>query len=455
MTTSALLTALLAKRGKDYFGEFQAFMEALLAENAGILAAALGATTSASSHSVTTGSKVFVMADERPYGVGAFVLVARTSDPTTWLFGQVTARSTTSLTVDVAEVHGSGGPYTDWTVTASGPKGTTGETGPAGADGEDGVDGENTIGYVGVAGGTADALTGSATPKPAVTLQTGEEENTGPATYNGQAIQKNGAPLEAGDLPANTRILLVDTGEAWELVSSGGVVAAPVTSGGGLPDGVGTEYYALTTSKTSAIAAVGSGKQALVYGFTVANTHGTDALAFDLYFYDANTTTETQLLKGVEVPADRSLFVFSLEPMFVMDEGDEIRVNRGSSGTGHMAVQRAVWPGASTYEMKVGALTTSAVSQLAAVGSGVTKRVVSCLVGNVAASPAAHDLTAEVYDDSAETSFAVAKTMQIPQNQTLQLVVDGFGPTLEEADEWRMRASSASVLTHATVVKVA
>jgi len=83
-------------------------------------------TTSTTSVAVGTGSKGFTMAAAVPFGVGAFVLVADTSAPTTnYMVGQVTARSGTSLTVNVTAIAGSG-TIAAWTISVSGP------TGPAG-----------------------------------------------------------------------------------------------------------------------------------------------------------------------------------------------------------------------------------------------------------------------------------------------------------------------------------
>lgn len=130
MSSHTLLDALLAKKGQDYYAEFSAFMTSLLADNASVLGYALGTTTSTTSMSIGSGSKTLIMASALPYGVGAFVLVARTADPTnTWMWGTVTAVSSTSLTVNVTVTAGAGGPYTDWTLTASGPRGATGATG--------------------------------------------------------------------------------------------------------------------------------------------------------------------------------------------------------------------------------------------------------------------------------------------------------------------------------------
>jgi len=82
-------------------------------------------TTSTTSLTVGVGSKTLTMAAARPFSVGAWVTITRTSNVDTYMFGQVTARSGTSLTVDVSFTAGSG-THTDWTVQISGPRGATG-----------------------------------------------------------------------------------------------------------------------------------------------------------------------------------------------------------------------------------------------------------------------------------------------------------------------------------------
>ena len=128
-TTQELVDALLARRGADYYTQFSALMQRLVDDHGDLLAAALGATTSASSHSIGTGSKTFVLAADRPYAAGAEVVVARASAPATRMFCTVTANAAGSLTVNVTSTAGSGGPYTDWTVQVTGPVGPTGPTG--------------------------------------------------------------------------------------------------------------------------------------------------------------------------------------------------------------------------------------------------------------------------------------------------------------------------------------
>ncbi|HYH39937.1 MAG TPA: hypothetical protein VD860_17075 [Azospirillum sp.] len=127
MTTFAEdLAALLAKRGDNYITEFETFMTRVKDEVLNALERQLGYTTSASSHSIGAGSKTFTMATEIAYGVGAEVVVARAAAPATRMFGTVTARSGMDLTVNVTLAEGSGGPYTDWTIQATGARGATG-----------------------------------------------------------------------------------------------------------------------------------------------------------------------------------------------------------------------------------------------------------------------------------------------------------------------------------------
>lgn len=84
--------------------------------------------TSASSLTIGTGSKTPTVVTDRQYVVGAFVIVARTSDPTnSYMHGQVTDWNSTTnvLTVSVSKAVGSG-TFTDWTISASAPEGPSG-----------------------------------------------------------------------------------------------------------------------------------------------------------------------------------------------------------------------------------------------------------------------------------------------------------------------------------------
>lgn len=82
--------------------------------------------SSATTHSLSTGSKVFTMAAARPYPVGALVVALDGNDPTNnKLWGEVTARSGTSVTINVTTAEGSGS-SSDWTIQMVGQRGETG-----------------------------------------------------------------------------------------------------------------------------------------------------------------------------------------------------------------------------------------------------------------------------------------------------------------------------------------
>lgn len=83
-------------------------------------------TTSTTSVAIGAGSKTFTMAADVNFGVGAYVVIAETAAPTTNnMFGQVTARTGTSLTVDVTQTNGSG-TIAAWTISLSGAQGAAG-----------------------------------------------------------------------------------------------------------------------------------------------------------------------------------------------------------------------------------------------------------------------------------------------------------------------------------------
>ena len=94
-------------------------------------AASALAATSASSVAVGSGAKSFTIGTGAGFGVGAYVLVARTADPTgTWMLGVVTAYSGGDVTIDVgASDYAGGGTHSDWTLGISGPRGPAGEAG--------------------------------------------------------------------------------------------------------------------------------------------------------------------------------------------------------------------------------------------------------------------------------------------------------------------------------------
>ncbi len=82
--------------------------------------------TSASSVAIGTGAKTFTTQAGKLWQVGQFVIVARTSAPANYMFGQVTGYSGTSLQIMVsAGGTGGSGTYTDWTIGICPPSITT------------------------------------------------------------------------------------------------------------------------------------------------------------------------------------------------------------------------------------------------------------------------------------------------------------------------------------------
>lgn len=89
--------------------------------------------TSVTSVAIGSGSKSFTTQSGKFFATGTRVLISSDANPTVnYMFGTVTAYSSTSLTVSVAATGGSG-TYTDWTIRVSGERGATGAQGPAGA----------------------------------------------------------------------------------------------------------------------------------------------------------------------------------------------------------------------------------------------------------------------------------------------------------------------------------
>ena len=83
--------------------------------------------TSATSTTIGTGSKSVTASTGKQWAVGQYVYLARTSAPTTYMAGQVTAydSGTGALTVDVVATSGSG-TYSDWTISIGGAQGPSG-----------------------------------------------------------------------------------------------------------------------------------------------------------------------------------------------------------------------------------------------------------------------------------------------------------------------------------------
>jgi hypothetical protein len=83
--------------------------------------------TSATSVLVGEGSKSFTTQASKPFEAGRWLLIHRTSDPTTYMHGQSTSYTDTALTVNITNSSGSG-THSDWTITVSGTRGPAGDT---------------------------------------------------------------------------------------------------------------------------------------------------------------------------------------------------------------------------------------------------------------------------------------------------------------------------------------
>ena len=82
--------------------------------------------TSTTSIGIGTGSKVFTTQTDKAFTAGKFVLITSDANPeTNWMYGQVATYSSTTLTVTVSVVGGSG-TLADWTISLSGARGATG-----------------------------------------------------------------------------------------------------------------------------------------------------------------------------------------------------------------------------------------------------------------------------------------------------------------------------------------
>lgn len=99
-------------------------------------------STSTSSVAIGTGSKSFTTAAALTLGVGAYMLIAETANPTVnWMFGQISSIAGTSVTINVTLVGGSG-TISAWTLTVAGTRGADGATGATGSAGSAGAQGD-------------------------------------------------------------------------------------------------------------------------------------------------------------------------------------------------------------------------------------------------------------------------------------------------------------------------
>jgi hypothetical protein len=101
------------------------------AASAALIAAGTASTTSLA---IGTGSKAFTITAGLGFNVGDYVLATSNADITNYMHGQIASYSSTTLTVTVTSIGGSG-TKTDWTIRLSGVAGATGATGSTGSTG--------------------------------------------------------------------------------------------------------------------------------------------------------------------------------------------------------------------------------------------------------------------------------------------------------------------------------
>lgn len=401
-----------------------------------------------------TVTSILNLIDDSTSTVKARLRIAHRTDPTKWATFTVSSAVVDAsgyVKIPVAYVAGSGTFSLDDDIAIGFV--ATGDIGSVGPSGN------NKVCEGGVAGGTANAPTLTSSPAfggtrgEVVVFTTGASANTAAvtATVNGvsQALRKNGSALVAGDLAATTTYAFVSDGTYLHMFGS--TAAGGGSGGGSLPSDLTTQYYSLTSSKTSALTAVGSGNQTLVYGFEIPNTHSSSSVLVDLFLWDNSAGVEVQLLQDFPIGVGDTLVLGSVEPLFVLDQSDEIRLNIGSTGSAEASFFVKTRTAASDYTMGAKVLTTSLVSQLPAIASG-TARVVSCLVGNYLSTGASANANAYAYNGSANKAQFV--NSPIGAYSLFQTVADGLGPTLPTGGEWRMSASASSSLAAVTVAKL-
>lgn len=179
------------------------------------------ATTSATSLTITVGSKTLTVGTGLQYSIGQSVIIANSG--TNLMIGTVTSYNslTGQLVVNVSSLTGSG-TFTSWTVNlngAPGPAGATGPTGPTGVAGTNGTTGATgATGPQGAAGGNG---TTGATGATGPTGANGSVGATGATGTNGAtgATGPTGATGTFG-VTGTTGQTLRHNGTAWVATSN-------------------------------------------------------------------------------------------------------------------------------------------------------------------------------------------------------------------------------------------
>ena len=128
MLSDAAVEINIAKAAQTYASQAaaSASQASNYASQANNYAAAINAT-STSSTNMGIGSRSFTVQTFKQFSVGQYVVIARTSAPSTRMYGQVTSYNTLTgaLIVDVQLVYGTG-TFTDWTISVAGDRGVEG-----------------------------------------------------------------------------------------------------------------------------------------------------------------------------------------------------------------------------------------------------------------------------------------------------------------------------------------
>ena len=144
-TLSTKLAALLAKRGQDYYTEFDDFMTTVTTAQNGVGAGLVA--TSTTSASIGTGAKSLTIQGDKNFAAGQFVIAYQTSNIANFMIGVADSYNgdtgAIAFTVASGDTGGSG-TITDWTVAVSGRRGATGASGGiAGGTLSADIDGDN------------------------------------------------------------------------------------------------------------------------------------------------------------------------------------------------------------------------------------------------------------------------------------------------------------------------
>ncbi len=131
---------LIGEIGKPWFAQWKTLLQRLEITT-GANEAALSAigSTSSTAHTLTLTVKTFALFPEtRVLPVGATIRAVANANGAASLAGIITAAGPGTVTVDVTEKTGAGGPYDGWTLVIGGPKpadGIDGDPGPQGPAG--------------------------------------------------------------------------------------------------------------------------------------------------------------------------------------------------------------------------------------------------------------------------------------------------------------------------------